>query len=60
MAYYCGMLMGRRIIKRPLTDLSPNKTWEGFFGAMICTVCFDFFLIPLSMFVSLDGNSFIV
>lgn len=46
MAYYCGMLMGRRLINRPLTHLSPNKTWEGFFGAMICTVSFAFYFSP--------------
>lgn len=39
MAYFCGIALGRRIINRPLFELSPKKTWEGFFGALICTVC---------------------
>lgn len=44
MAYYVGMPLGKKIISRPLTSLSPNKSWEGFIGAMLCTVC-PFFLI---------------
>jgi len=46
MAYYCGMAFGRRIIDRPLTHLSPNKTWEGFIGAMICTVLIAYYFSP--------------
>jgi len=46
MAYYCGMAMGKKLIKRPLTSLSPNKTWEGFTGAMLCTIAFAFFVTP--------------
>ena len=48
MAYFCGMLFGKkwklsvgltsRFIKKPLTPLSPNKSWEGFIGGGICTV----------------------
>ena len=48
MAYFCGMLFGKkwklsvgltsRFIKKPLTSLSPNKSWEGFIGGGICTV----------------------
>lgn len=46
MAYYCGMAFGRKIINRPLTHLSPNKTWEGFVGAMICTVTIAYYFSP--------------
>jgi len=46
MAYYFGMLLGRKIINRPLTHLSPNKTWEGFVGAMICTLLIAFYFSP--------------
>lgn len=46
MAYYCGMALGKKIIARPLTQLSPNKTWEGFLGAMFCTVAFAFYVTP--------------
>jgi phosphatidate cytidylyltransferase len=34
MAYVCGKAFGRT----PLIALSPKKTWEGFIGAMFCTV----------------------
>jgi len=43
MAYFCGFAIGHRFIKRPLTPISPNKTWEGFIGALICTLFFGFF-----------------
>ena len=43
MAYFAGMAFGKRWIKRPLIgELSPNKTWEGFIGAAICTLGFAF------------------
>jgi phosphatidate cytidylyltransferase len=38
MAYVCGMIWGRKFIKRPFLSVSPNKTWEGFIGGGICTV----------------------
>jgi len=47
MAYFCGILLGRKIINRPLFDLSPSKTWEGFIGAMFFTVLIAFFGSPL-------------
>lgn len=36
-AYFCGRLLGRKIINRELIKLSPKKTWEGFIGALIIT-----------------------
>jgi len=44
MAYACGMMFGKRFIKRPLTSLSPNKSWEGFVGAFFWTLLFAFML----------------
>jgi len=38
-AYICGFFWG----KTPLIKLSPKKTWEGFVGALICTIIFGFF-----------------
>jgi len=43
MAYFVGMSIGRKFIDKPLTKLSPNKTWEGFFGAAVITVFLGFF-----------------
>jgi len=37
-AYFCGVSMGRRFIKRPFLAISPNKTWEGFIGSFFCTL----------------------
>ena len=40
MAYFFGFFFGRtRLIK-----LSPKKTWEGFWGALVSTIVFGFFL----------------
>jgi len=46
-AYFFGVALGRKIIDRPLTSLSPNKTWEGFLGAMMFTLVMAFQLSPL-------------
>lgn len=43
MAYFCGVFLGRKIIKRPFLQISPNKTWEGFIGAAGFTIAFAFF-----------------
>lgn len=43
-AYFCGQLFGRVFIKRPFLEISPNKTWEGFFGSAICTLVFGWYL----------------
>lgn len=42
-AYICGFFWGRT----PLIKLSPKKTWEGFVGALICTIIFGFFVSNL-------------
>lgn len=39
MAYFFGFFFGRT----PLIKLSPKKTWEGFWGALISTIIFGFF-----------------
>jgi len=39
-AYFTGFVFGKKFIKRPLTALSPNKTWEGFVGGMLFTLLF--------------------
>lgn len=49
MAYACGMMFGKRFIKRPLISLSPNKSWEGFVGAFFWTMLFAFMVRTLSM-----------
>lgn len=43
MAYFTGMALGRLFVDRPLLSLSPNKTWEGYCGAVVWTVAFAFF-----------------
>lgn len=62
-AYFCGMAMGKKLIKAPFLALSPNKTWEGFIGSFFCTVAFawvysgwisgnDWFVCPQQRFES--------
>jgi len=46
-AYFCGITMGRKYIKRPFIALSPSKTWEGFLGAFVLTLIFSFFFPAL-------------
>jgi phosphatidate cytidylyltransferase len=41
-AYFAGITFGRKFITAPFLALSPNKTWEGFIGAFICTMIFSF------------------
>lgn len=41
-AYFAGITFGRKFISAPFLALSPNKTWEGFIGAFICTMIFSF------------------
>ena len=42
-AYAWGLTLGRKLIKEtPFFRLSPNKTWEGFIGAALSTLCFAF------------------
>ena len=42
MAYFTGVAVGRQFVDRPLLTLSPNKTWEGFMGAICWTALFAF------------------
>ncbi|MGN0837339.1 MAG: phosphatidate cytidylyltransferase [Akkermansia sp.] len=44
-AYCCGVLLGRRFIKRPFSPaVSPKKSWEGIIGSYIITLTIGFFL----------------
>lgn len=43
-AYVAGMLFGRKFFSKGITSLSPNKTWEGFIGAVILTVIAGWYL----------------
>jgi phosphatidate cytidylyltransferase len=43
MAYFTGVALGRKFFDRPLLTLSPNKTFEGFLGAILWTSMFAFF-----------------
>ena len=45
-AYFWGVLLGRRIIKRQFFVLSPKKTWEGFICAAISTVIVAYVTAP--------------
>lgn len=47
MQFVCGKLTGRHKI---IPKVSPNKTWEGFVGGVICTVIIGYFLIFLTPF----------
>ena len=49
-AYVCGVALGRKIIKAPfLPTISPNKTWEGFLGALVTT---SFFCVYFAGFLA--------
>ncbi|CAG8463314.1 11682_t:CDS:2 [Ambispora gerdemannii] len=49
-AYVCGKLFGKKIFgNRMLLQLSPNKTFEGFVGAWICTIIFGLLWASLLM-----------
>lgn len=43
-AYICGMLCGRKFIRRPFIALSPNKTWEGFIGGAVFTIIMSWYM----------------
>jgi phosphatidate cytidylyltransferase len=42
MAYFTGVAVGRKFVDKPLLQLSPNKTFEGFIGAIFWTALFAF------------------
>mmetsp|Transcript_27265 Transcript_27265/g.79459 ORF Transcript_27265/g.79459 Transcript_27265/m.79459 type:complete len:341 (+) Transcript_27265:334-1356(+) len=46
-AYLFGFCFGKRFIRKPLLELSPNKTWEGFLGAAATTLAAGWLLPPL-------------
>ena len=47
-AYVCGVLLGRRIIKRPFSPaVSPKKTWEGIIGSFVLTAACAWWLYEL-------------
>lgn len=46
-AYFVGITCGKKFISAPFLALSPNKTWEGFIGAFVCTMIFSFFFPAL-------------
>jgi len=37
-AYFAGLMFGRKILRVPFLSISPNKTWEGFISAIPCTM----------------------
>lgn len=43
-AYVCGSLFGKH---KMFPDISPKKSWEGFFGGMLLSLGFVYFLAPL-------------
>lgn len=44
MAYFSGLLLGRRLIARKFLSLSPNKTWEGYIGSVFFTMLFGYIM----------------
>lgn len=59
-AYFWGVALGHKFIKANLTTLSPNKTWEGFIGALFTTVilsipvCYLYFFFCFSLFLLIE------
>lgn len=42
-AYICGMLLGRKIFKKNLSQYSPKKSFEGIIGATLSVLIFSYF-----------------
>lgn len=47
-AYVFGRLLGRMIFSSQFLAISPNKTWEGFLGAIIVTMPTSYYLAGLA------------
>ena len=49
-AYVCGVLLGRRLIKRSFSPaVSPKKTWEGIIGSLVLTSVSGFLLLEYTV-----------
>ena len=59
-AYFAGKKFGRKFIKRPFLRISPNKTWEGFIGALICTLIWCVLQRQKSSFLSFGHRVYCV
>ena len=46
-AYVFGRLFGRT----KLTKVSPNKTWEGFIGALFCTLIWGYLVCHIVLYL---------
>ena len=47
LAYIFGSLLGKH---KMAPKISPKKSWEGFFGGLICTIAFTYFIMHISYF----------
>lgn len=46
-AYFAGITLGRKLFKNAtFLSLSPNKTWEGFLGALVLTLVWAYYSAP--------------
>lgn len=60
-AYVCGVLLGRRLIKRPFSPaVSPKKTWEGIIGSFILTSLSAWFLLGSLWGVDMPAPTFFI
>lgn len=57
-AYVCGVLLGRRFIRRPFSPaVSPNKSWEGIIGSFILTTLLGYELaLALGVYETLGAH----
>jgi len=54
-AYFTGSLFGKH---KMIPSISPKKTWEGFFGGIVCTIILGYFIE--SKFPEMKGNWMVV